>query len=188
MQCPWLVCCSPTQTRAERRAGRVREPLPLPDTVVYRSDGASRGQGRSDMPVASWGAAVWAPTSDGRAIGVALATSRGFLGSDITNNVAEYEGLRQLMLRAVRVRDGRVMFEVDSMLLARQTARYRPWACRTPTLVPIHSQCVELGSQLQEYGIACDTRHLYREFNQVADSLANQALDDRDSNGPGPGW
>ena len=90
--------------------------------------------------MASWGAAVWTATSDGRALGVTLATARGLLASDATNNVAEYEGLRQCMRRAERVRDGLVMFEVDSMLLARQMSRYRPWACRSAVLIPIHSE------------------------------------------------
>jgi len=44
MQCPWLMRCSPTKDKKARRASRVREPEPVPDTVIYRSDGACRGQ------------------------------------------------------------------------------------------------------------------------------------------------
>ena len=51
LQCPWLSFCLPTQTRAQRRESRLRPPRPIPNTTIYRSDGASRGQGNTD-PVA----------------------------------------------------------------------------------------------------------------------------------------
>ena len=36
--------------------------------------------------------------------------------------------------------------------------------------------------------ISWDTRHIYREFNQTAVTLSNQAIDDRDSNGFSTFW
>jgi hypothetical protein len=87
-----------------------------------------------------------------------------------------------------RVRDAAVIFQVDSMLLARQTARYRPWACRSLDLMPIHSECVEIGGRLTEQGIDWDIIHIYLEFNQIADALANQAVEDRCAHRCTPGW
>ena len=129
--CPWLLCCSPTRSKSERRARRMREPTPAPGAVIYRSDGASRGQGGSGTPVVGLGSVVWHPSANGSAQGPAVASSRGFLGENVTNNVAEYEGLYQCMNRAARVRARNVIFQVDSMLVAQQLARHRPWACRS---------------------------------------------------------
>ena len=36
--------------------------------------------------------------------------------------------------------------------------------------------------------ISWDIRHIYREFNQTADTLSNQAIDERDSNGFSAFW
>ena len=33
-----------------------------------------------------------------------------------------------------------------------------------------------------------EVRHIYREFNQTADALANAALDDENGNGPSKHW
>ena len=49
--CPWLLCCSPTRSKSERRAERMREPTASPGAVIYKSDGASRGQGGSGIPL-----------------------------------------------------------------------------------------------------------------------------------------
>ena len=117
----------PTKNRRERRATRLREPDLHPDTTVYRSDGACRGQGRIGILLAGWGAAVWAETPDGRAVGAPLASSNGTMHAGATNNTAEYRGLLERMERAVRSNDLRVVFQVDSMLLAMQMATLRPW-------------------------------------------------------------
>ena len=39
------------------------------------------------------------------------------------------------------------------------------------------SVCVQLGQSLDDRGISWKIRHIYREYNQVADALANEALD-----------
>ena len=33
-----------------------------------------------------------------------------------------------------------------------------------------------------------EVRHIYREYNQTADALANAALDDENGNGPSEHW
>ena len=188
LSCPWLVCCSPSKSKQERRASRVREPPAAPHAVIYRSDGASRGQGSSASSVAGWGAAAWGATPEGRGIGPPAATSRGFLGYDVSNNVAEYNGLLQCMRRATHVRDVLVVFEVDSMLLAKQMAWHQPWACRSLDLVPLHTVCTNLGQTLTELGIVWHVQHIYREYNQASDTLSNQAIDEQNTNGPSATW
>ena len=58
VQCPWLMRCCPTKDKRERRADRIRAPDAVPNAVIYRSDGASRGQGSHGDNVAGWGSAV----------------------------------------------------------------------------------------------------------------------------------
>ena len=49
------------------------------------------------------------------------------------------------------------------------------WACEAPGLVPLHARARSLSS-----GFAHVTyRHIRREFNALADALANQAMDTR---------
>ena len=186
LQCPWLLRCVASRDKKERRQARVPEPDPMPNCTIYRSDGASRGQGGSAESTAGWGAAVWMHTLDGRGSGAPMATARGFLGSNVlvSNNVAEYAGLRACMQRAAASLDPLALFEVDSMLLARHMARVSPWACRWENLFELHGDCVRLGDALEVNGTTWDIRHIYREFNQTADTLSNQAIDEQDTNGP----
>ena len=174
IDCPWLLHCSRTTTRKERRKARLREPpLPSEGAAVYRSDGASRKNGWGIQCLAGAGAAYWRPGSRGG--GEPHEKWRAYLDAGVTNNVAEYEGLLASMRRAARKRDKEVIFEVDSMLLARQIGHV--WACRSPTLTPYYEKCLQLGDTLDARGITWSIRHIYREFNQAADSLSNEAID-----------
>ncbi len=65
LDCPWLVRCEPTSDRRSRRQARLREPAACPGAAIYRSDGASRGQGIAGDSLGGWGSAVWAPTERG---------------------------------------------------------------------------------------------------------------------------
>jgi len=189
IECPWLVQCVRTESKAERRRGRLREPPPVPDAVIYRSDGANRGQGRGESR-AGYGAAVWNPSTGGVPSGAPVAHCRDYLGDDVSNNMAEYSGLRACLRRAVRLADASmpVVFDVDSKLVAMQMARFHPWACRAEDLQTLHGECVGFGRALDEAGVRWTVRHIYREFNQSADALANAAIDDRAGNGPSTWW
>ena len=138
--------------------------------------------------MAGWGAAVWPASATGLGSGPPAAEARGFLGPGVTNNVAEYRGLLECMMRAMRRDDQLVLFEVDSMLLAMQMAQHRPWACRSESLIDLHVGCVEAGTELTRSDKAWRVRHVYREFNQVADSLANASIDEWDTNGVSANW
>ena len=76
-----------------------------------------------------------------------------------------------------------MIFEVDSLILAKELARHLPWACRSENLIALHQQCAHVCDSLSALHISWDIRHIYREFNQIADTLSNQAIDERDSNG-----
>ena len=119
LQCPWLVRCCPTRSNKQRRQDRILPPLPTPAVTIHRSDGACRGQGTDAETHAGWSAAAWSADDRGLGAGVAFATARGFLGNDYSNNQAEYFALFQCLSRALRLQDPHVIFEVDSLLLAK---------------------------------------------------------------------
>lgn len=113
--CPWLMGhTGPTQDRKARKAARI-PPTPVigPEEVLYRSDGASRGQGPARLGVAGWGATVWEPPHTF----APSACAHGHLGS-ASNNIAEYQGLRHCMQRATRVPlcGQSIVFQIDSDL------------------------------------------------------------------------
>ncbi len=187
LDCPWLVRCLPTDSKQTRRSRKAREPQPCPNTAIYRSDGASRGQGQGGESQAGWGAAVWRPALDGLGSGPPFATSFGYLGPDVSNNIAEYHGLIQCLQRALRAGDPTITAQVDSMLVSQQTARHGGWACRSDVLIPLRDECRNCVERLAEAGITCTIVHIYREYNQVADGLANRAVNERIS-GASPTW
>ena len=181
IDCPWLVCMDIESTRKERRKERVRAPATIGDAALYQSDGASRCESAARR--ASYGAAYWRPGQ----VGAAAATFRQYIG-DETNNVAEYHGLKVAMERAVRRPERSVVFQVDSDLVARQMARVDASVCGCRDLLPLHRACVALGERLDEMGTSWEVRHVYREFNQTADMLANLAIDDPGGNGGSRDW
>ena len=131
------------------------------------------------------GAAYWQPGSLGK--GPPAEKAREYLGTGVSNNVAEYRGLQESMRRAARrPQDKVVVFEVDSMLLAKQMRHI--WACRNASISPLYDDCCELGDQLTEMGVHWSIRHIYREYNQAADSLSNEAIDEPERRWTTTGW
>ena len=184
IECPWLVSMFGDTTKKERRRDRVREPQPVGNAAVYQSDGASRAEPAARR--ASYGAAYWPPGQ--QASGApAAGTYRMYIG-DASNNVAEYHGLRVAMQRAVRRPDAEVVFQVDSDIVARQMQRVNASVCQSADLLQLHHDCVRLGHALDDRGVRWEVRHIYREYNQTADGLANLAIDDPHGNGPARQW
>jgi ribonuclease HI len=127
--------------------------------VVY-SDGASRG----NPGPASLGAVVYDPSGSERE---RVSEAIGFT----TNNVAEYRGLLAGLEAALALGARRVEVRMDSELVVRQaTGRYR---VKSPGLLPLHERLGELRREFD----AISFQHVRREYNKVADALANQALD-----------
>ena len=131
------------------------------------------------------GAAYWPKGSLGK--GPPAEKAREYLGTGVSNNVAEYRGLIECMERAVRHEgDREVAFEVDSMLIAKQVGH--SWACRHASLAPLYESCCELGDQLTAKGVQWKIRHIYREYNQAADALSNEAIDEPERRWTTAGW
>jgi ribonuclease HI len=124
-------------------------------------DGASRG----NPGEAGCGAVIFDDT------GATLKELCRYLGR-VTNNVAEYEGLLMGLEEVLRMGGKRLKVESDSELLVRQlNGVYR---VRHEKLAQLHRRAQELLRRLDGYRII----HVRREFNRIADRLANQAIDE----------
>ena len=85
-------------------------------------------------------------------------------------------------------RDRHVVFEVDSDVVAKHMAKRDGYMCGSTDLRPYYEDCWKLGQKLTAKNIAWEVRHIYREYNQTADGLANLAIDDPAGNGPSQRW
>ena len=123
---------------------------------MFRSDGASRRS--REQQLAGWGAARWSEE------GVLVEVARGYL-RDVSNNIAECNGLAACMHRAVEVsQPGWIaLFEVDSLLISRQVQVLGngKFACRSASLTPMLLECIELGRELEARDIHWKVRHIY---------------------------
>ncbi|MGH9256996.1 MAG: ribonuclease HI family protein [Vicinamibacterales bacterium] len=89
-----------------------------------------------------------------------------------TNNVAEYRGLLAALAWAVRAGIGRLHVRSDSELLVKQMrGEYR---VKNQGLQPLWADARRLVQQIGDVRF----EHVRREFNETADRLANQAMDE----------
>jgi len=132
--------------------------------VIAYADGASRG----NPGPASFGVVVYDET------GTELHRASRALGR-ATNNQAEYQGAIAALEAALGLGAREVELRMDSELVVRQiTGRYR---VRNPGLLPLYKRMLDLRSRFERVTL----QHVPREQNRVADSLANEALDQRGS-------
>lgn len=68
---------------------------------------------------------------------------------------------------------------LDSLLVVRQVCG--TWACRSPSLEPYYSDAMRMIETMETSGRHIIVKHVYREFNKVADGLVNTAVDSRSS-------
>ena len=110
-----------------------------------------------------------------------VAASRAVFLGDRTNNVAEYNGILAALRHAHSIRQGRCIFRVDSKLVAQQLSG--KWACREPALIPLYEEGIKIIALMKRASWYQDLQidHIYREFNALADSLANVAIDRYDA-------
>jgi len=127
-------------------------------------DGASRG----NPGEAGFGVHV------GDAEGRPVAGLYGYLGR-ASNNVAEYQALLHALRWALAQGVARVEVFSDSELVVKQiNGAYR---VKHPDMVPLHREAKGLLGRFQQARLT----HVRRERNRHADSLANQALDEKAS-------
>ena len=128
--------------------------------VLY-CDGASRG----NPGPSAYGFVIY---ENGQTI-----AQEGQLLGEVTNNIAEYEGLLRGLARAVSLQGEEITVKSDSELLVRQLkGQYK---VKAPHLKKLHEQALQLMTKFKKTEIL----HIRRELNDVADSLCNQALDGR---------
>ncbi|VEU39873.1 unnamed protein product [Pseudo-nitzschia multistriata] len=122
------------------------------------------------------------------------ANIRTYLGmGELTNNQAEYQGLltgleyvSEALKRVDRLASVELLVQGDSDLILKQVRG--EYACKSPKLRPYHSRAVALIEDLsrdcrRRLGCAPEIalEHVYRNHNEVADALANDAMDARRS-------
>jgi ribonuclease HI len=92
-----------------------------------------------------------------------------------SNNIAEFYGFRECLRRALRgAVCSHVVFELDSMLVV--MFMLGMWGCHRNHLRVLLQECHDLGEALTFRGCTWTIRHVYREYNTVADRLAGQAI------------
>jgi ribonuclease HI len=96
---------------------------------------------------------------------------KGKLGR-ATNNVAEYHGLLRALEKAIELGAEEILIRADSELLVRQMSGV--YRVKNENILPLFQAAQSL---LQRMG-KVRFQHVYREQNQEADRLCNEALDD----------
>jgi len=128
--------------------------------LVLYTDGASRG----NPGPASIGAVLY---DEDDAIAVTVSEEIG----TATNNVAEYSAVIAGLEAAAQLGADEVELRSDSLLLVRQiSGEYR---VKAAGLKPLHAKVSELLATFA----SVEVNHVPREQNEVADALANAALD-----------
>jgi ribonuclease HI len=130
-------------------------------TGILRTDGGSRGNP--------------GPAGAGFVIeggGEVICSGGRYLGSQ-TNNVAEYQALIWGLENALALGFSALRVFADSELLVKQlNGQYR---VKSPQLKPLFSRALELSRHFDAFEVT----HVYREDNELADEMANQAMDER---------
>ncbi len=133
--------------------------MTIPNSATIYADGGSRG---NPGPAAA-GAVI---SSESRE----LCSISQFIGV-ATNNVAEYTGLVLALERALELGITHVQVYMDSELIVKQmNGQYR---VKNAGLIPLFQKAKTFASRFTSFKID----HVRREFNKIADRLANEAMD-----------
>jgi len=79
-----------------------------------------------------------------------------------------------------------MVFELNSLLIVMQMSGRG--GCHRRHLRDLLAECYDLGEQLTQAGCAWTIRHIYSEFNQVADKLAGDFLSNPANARVSPSW
>jgi ribonuclease HI len=124
------------------------------------ADGANRYT--QNLASAAW--VVYSPTDE-------LLSSGGVYLGPATNNVAEYRAVIGLLTEAISLGVTQLIANLDSQLVVYQLNRI--YSIRDPILHRLYLRVRSLERRFE----FIQFQHISREFNQVADSLANYVLD-----------
>jgi len=155
-----------------------RRPAPTYTPAATRKvrvefDGASK----SNPGPSGCGAALY-DSSTGAMVGQ---VSR-FMGTNLTNNQAEYGGLIAGLQEAKARGYDRVEVQGDSKLVVNQVLG--AWAVRNEGLQPYHAEATALKGHFKEFV----ARQVPREHNKVADALSNDAVNAWRKGTAGEAW
>lgn len=90
-----------------------------------------------------------------------------------TNNIAEYQGVRLGLEKALEMKVRVVDFRLDSLLVVNQMNGV--YTIKNRELWPIYERITELAGQFDKVSFS----HVKREFNQLADGMVNKILNAR---------
>ena len=150
------------QQRVDGQAGKLAPTYnaSMSDTYLIHTDGGARG----NPGPAAFAFTIERPNGDD-------IEEKGFLGNT-TNNVAEYTALIRALHHAHKVGGKSLIVQSDSELIVNQmNGKFK---VKHPGLLPLYRQACELRDRFDSVVI----RHIYREDNDRADRLYNEALDD----------
>ena len=126
------------------------------------TDGAARGNpGKGGA-----GAVCFSPDNE------SIFEKKEYLGDFVTNNVAEYRAVLLGLKTFFKDFDSPVEVKVDSELICKQLNR--EYKVKNPDLKKLYNEVLSLvdGKDVRFF-------HVRREENHIADSLANDAIDDK---------
>ena len=167
------ACSDPIFHKRSRRGREPVEPASLPfNVVLYRSDGAARGQGQVENIRSGAGAVFFGGDSTAQAW-------RSICLGNVSNNVAEYVGALLVLERVARLLHTHSVLQMDSMLVTNQLCGR--WRVANADLVPYFRRASALLQHIRQNGSRIDFRHVYREFNKDADAQANLGADGIDA-------
>ena len=111
--------------------------------------------------------------ADRHGAGIVLEKCGKYLGTQ-TNNQAEYEGLEAGVTWVLEHHpESELNIFMDSLLIVNQIKGV--YRVKHPMLTPYHRRIMAILRQISKYSI----QHVRREYNTVADSLANIAMDNK---------
>ena len=94
-----------------------------------------------------------------------------YLGENVTNNQAEYQGLIAALEEVVRTGvESEVYIKTDSELVVKQV--HGQYAVRQESLKPLHAKVLSLLKKVPHVNIS----HVPRRYNKMADALATAAI------------
>lgn len=150
---------NPSRSAGTKHLFEARE-NPPEHYLIAHSDGGARG----NPGPAGYGVVIKDET------GRTVAALSEYLGHQ-TNNFAEYQGLIAALEYAIKHGPKSLKLISDSELLVRQIKGI--YKVKNATLQDLHGRAKELVAQLDWFSIG----HAFREQNQEADRLANEAMD-----------
>lgn len=155
-------------------------------TIEIYFDGGARG----NPGVAGAGATVGIRPVDTASFQGKKVQVRQYLGTNETNNVAEYQGLicglreaKDAINSFEKTHKGagvRVVVRGDSDLIIQQMQG--TYQCKSANLTVVHNTAKDLVTEIESISLVqVEFQHVYRKDNSEADALANEAMDTRNT-------